>query len=80
MPPQPVVGTMELDASPLTWHVFTVAHAGDGNFHVVVQFDPTKEEQPREVVRWLYAERFTTLKVGVEPQGFSSIDFTTRTH
>lgn len=28
-----------------------IAHAGDGNFHVVVQFDPTKEEQPREVVR-----------------------------
>ena len=25
-----------------------VAHAGDGNFHVLILFDPTKEEQRRE--------------------------------
>lgn len=28
-----------------------IAHAGDGNFHVVVLFDPTKEEQRREAER-----------------------------
>ncbi|KAL3354130.1 hypothetical protein AABB24_018665 [Solanum stoloniferum] len=39
----------ELDASPLTCTV--IAHAGDGNFHVVVLFDPTKEEQRREAER-----------------------------
>ncbi|XP_060216567.1 D-lactate dehydrogenase [cytochrome], mitochondrial isoform X3 [Lycium barbarum] len=39
----------ELDASPLTCTV--IAHAGDGNFHTVVLFDPTKEEQRREAER-----------------------------
>lgn len=28
-----------------------IAHAGDGNFHTVVLFDPTKEEQRREAER-----------------------------
>ncbi|OIT20927.1 PREDICTED: D-lactate dehydrogenase [cytochrome], mitochondrial [Nicotiana attenuata] len=39
----------ELDASPLTCTV--IAHAGDGNFHTVVLFDPTKKEQRREAER-----------------------------
>lgn len=28
-----------------------IAHAGDGNFHVVILFDPAKEEQRREAER-----------------------------
>uniref|UniRef100_A0A1S4CQU7 D-lactate dehydrogenase [cytochrome], mitochondrial-like isoform X2 n=1 Tax=Nicotiana tabacum TaxID=4097 RepID=A0A1S4CQU7_TOBAC len=39
----------ELDASPLTCTV--IAHAGDGNFHTIVLFDPTKKEQRREAER-----------------------------
>lgn len=39
----------EIDASPLVCTV--VAHAGDGNFHSVVLFDPTKEEQRKEAER-----------------------------
>ncbi|KAF3619424.1 hypothetical protein FXO38_32944 [Capsicum annuum] len=39
----------ELDASPLTCTV--IAHAGDGNFHTVVLFDPTREEQRQEAER-----------------------------
>ncbi|GMN39628.1 hypothetical protein TIFTF001_008855 [Ficus carica] len=39
----------ELDASSLVCTV--IAHAGDGNFHTVVLFDPTKEEQRREAER-----------------------------
>ncbi|VFQ74135.1 unnamed protein product [Cuscuta campestris] len=39
----------ELDASPLVCTV--VAHAGDGNFHTVILFDPTKEDHRREAER-----------------------------
>ncbi|XP_058738936.1 D-lactate dehydrogenase [cytochrome], mitochondrial isoform X2 [Vicia villosa] len=39
----------ELDASPLVCTV--IAHAGDGNFHTVILFDPTKEEQRQEAER-----------------------------
>lgn len=39
----------ELDASPLVCTV--IAHAGDGNFHTVILFDPAKEEQRREAER-----------------------------
>ncbi|CAI9097523.1 OLC1v1033971C1 [Oldenlandia corymbosa var. corymbosa] len=39
----------ELDASPLVCTV--IAHAGDGNFHTIVLFDPNKEEQRREAER-----------------------------
>nr|XP_016493074.1 PREDICTED: D-lactate dehydrogenase [cytochrome], mitochondrial-like [Nicotiana tabacum] len=39
----------ELDASPLICTV--IAHAGDGNFHTIVLFDPTKKEQRREAER-----------------------------
>lgn len=28
-----------------------IAHAGDGNFHTVILFDPDKEEQRREAER-----------------------------
>lgn len=28
-----------------------IAHAGDGNFHTVILFDPTKEEQRQEAER-----------------------------
>ncbi|XP_028069822.1 D-lactate dehydrogenase [cytochrome], mitochondrial isoform X4 [Camellia sinensis] len=40
---------VELDASPLVCTV--VAHAGDGNFHTVILFDPNQEEQRREAER-----------------------------
>ncbi|KZV48985.1 FAD-linked oxidases family protein isoform 1 [Dorcoceras hygrometricum] len=39
----------ELDSSSLVCTV--IAHAGDGNFHTVVLFDPDKEEQQREAER-----------------------------
>eukprot|EP00268_Persea_americana_P048306 TRINITY_DN5095_c0_g1_i1.p1 TRINITY_DN5095_c0_g1~~TRINITY_DN5095_c0_g1_i1.p1 ORF type:complete len:290 (+),score=79.37 TRINITY_DN5095_c0_g1_i1:616-1485(+) len=39
----------ELDASPLVCTV--IAHAGDGNFHTVILFDPDREEQRREAAR-----------------------------
>ncbi|CAM0905413.1 unnamed protein product [Alopecurus aequalis] len=38
-----------LDASPLTCMV--IAHAGDGNFHTIILFDPSQEEQRREAER-----------------------------
>jgi D-lactate dehydrogenase (cytochrome) len=28
-----------------------IAHAGDGNFHTVILFDPTKEEERKEAER-----------------------------
>lgn len=28
-----------------------IAHAGDGNFHTVILFDPDREEQRREAAR-----------------------------
>ncbi|KAG6437182.1 hypothetical protein SASPL_102093 [Salvia splendens] len=39
----------QLDASPLVCTV--LAHAGDGNFHCVILFDPNKEEQRKEAER-----------------------------
>ncbi|KAK7244736.1 hypothetical protein RIF29_39562 [Crotalaria pallida] len=39
----------ELDASPLVCTV--IAHAGDGNFHTAILFDPTQEEQRQEAER-----------------------------
>ncbi|XP_030448831.1 D-lactate dehydrogenase [cytochrome], mitochondrial [Syzygium oleosum] len=39
----------ELDASQLTCTV--VAHAGDGNFHTVVLFDPSEDDQRQEAER-----------------------------
>ncbi|KAJ8458926.1 hypothetical protein OPV22_031852 [Ensete ventricosum] len=39
----------ELDASPLLCMV--IAHAGDGNFHTVIIFDPDQEEQCQEAER-----------------------------
>ncbi|XP_020092607.1 D-lactate dehydrogenase [cytochrome], mitochondrial-like [Ananas comosus] len=39
----------QLDASPLTCMV--IAHAGDGNFHTIILFDPSKEEQQQEAER-----------------------------
>ncbi|KAK7244735.1 hypothetical protein RIF29_39561 [Crotalaria pallida] len=39
----------ELDASPLVCTV--IAHAGDDNFHTIILFDPTQEEQRREAER-----------------------------
>ncbi|KQK20806.1 D-lactate dehydrogenase [cytochrome], mitochondrial [Brachypodium distachyon] len=38
-----------LDASPLTCMV--IAHAGDGNFHTIILFDPSQEDQRREAER-----------------------------
>ncbi|XP_042482112.1 D-lactate dehydrogenase [cytochrome], mitochondrial-like [Macadamia integrifolia] len=39
----------ELDASPLVCTV--VAHAGDGNFHTLILFDPNNEEHRQEAER-----------------------------
>ncbi|XP_019186190.1 PREDICTED: D-lactate dehydrogenase [cytochrome], mitochondrial [Ipomoea nil] len=39
----------ELDASPLVCTV--IAHAGDGNFHTVILFDPAQESQRKEAER-----------------------------
>ncbi|PWA80685.1 FAD-linked oxidases family protein [Artemisia annua] len=39
----------ELDASPLLCTV--IAHAGDGNFHTVMLFDPADEDQRKEAER-----------------------------
>ncbi|XP_065855541.1 uncharacterized protein [Euphorbia lathyris] len=39
----------ELDASPLLCTV--IAHAGDGNFHTVILFDPNQEDQRQEAER-----------------------------
>lgn len=39
----------ELDASPLMCPI--VSHAGDGNFHSLILFDPLNEEQAREAAR-----------------------------
>ncbi|KAJ4979802.1 hypothetical protein NE237_010582 [Protea cynaroides] len=39
----------ELDASPLVCTV--IAHAGDGNFHTLILFDPNQEEQRQEAER-----------------------------
>ncbi|KAK6944165.1 FAD-linked oxidase, C-terminal [Dillenia turbinata] len=39
----------ELDASELVCTV--VAHAGDGNFHTVILFDPSREDQQQEAER-----------------------------
>nr|GLL36496.1 D-lactate dehydrogenase [cytochrome], mitochondrial [Ipomoea trifida] len=39
----------ELDASPLVCTV--IAHAGDGNFHTVILFDPAQDSQRREAER-----------------------------
>ncbi|CAA6658466.1 unnamed protein product [Spirodela intermedia] len=43
------VSKKELDASPLVCAV--IAHAGDGNFHTVILFDPSKEDQRKEAER-----------------------------
>ncbi|KAJ8754570.1 hypothetical protein K2173_005731 [Erythroxylum novogranatense] len=40
---------VELDASPLVCTV--IAHAGDGNFHTVILFDPNQEEHRKEAER-----------------------------
>ncbi|KAF8096496.1 hypothetical protein N665_0307s0026 [Sinapis alba] len=45
----------ELDASPLLCAV--IAHAGDGNFHTCIMFDPSNDEQRKE------AERLNNLMV-----------------
>ncbi|KAL5545642.1 hypothetical protein UlMin_005329 [Ulmus minor] len=39
----------ELDASPLVCTI--IAHAGDGNFHTFILFDPSQEEHRREAER-----------------------------
>ncbi|XP_020086435.1 D-lactate dehydrogenase [cytochrome], mitochondrial-like [Ananas comosus] len=39
----------QLAASPLTCTI--IAHAGDGNFHTFILFDPNQEEQKREAER-----------------------------
>ncbi|RLM86417.1 hypothetical protein C2845_PM04G03090 [Panicum miliaceum] len=52
-----------LDASPLTCLV--IAHAGDGNFHTIILFDPSKEEQRKEAERlnhFMYLEK----ELGIE--------------
>ncbi|XP_066398613.1 D-lactate dehydrogenase [cytochrome], mitochondrial-like isoform X1 [Miscanthus floridulus] len=38
-----------LDASPLTCLV--IAHAGDGNFHTIILFDPSQDDQRKEAER-----------------------------
>jgi D-lactate dehydrogenase (cytochrome) len=39
----------DIDASPLPAPL--VAHAGDGNFHAFIMFDPAKKEQVKEAKR-----------------------------
>ncbi|KAJ7971367.1 D-lactate dehydrogenase [cytochrome], mitochondrial [Quillaja saponaria] len=39
----------ELDMSPLVCSV--IAHAGDGNFHTMIMFDPNREEHRKEALR-----------------------------
>ncbi|THU48059.1 hypothetical protein C4D60_Mb09t22240 [Musa balbisiana] len=55
----------ELDASSLLWYLLSpgcltccigalsmvIAHAGDGNFHTIIMFDPEQEEQRQEAER-----------------------------
>ncbi|KAM7524337.1 hypothetical protein LguiA_014239 [Lonicera macranthoides] len=43
------ISKQKLDASPLVCTV--IAHAGDGNFHTVILFDPRDEEQRKEAER-----------------------------
>ncbi|XP_078430833.1 FAD-linked oxidases family protein isoform X2 [Wolffia australiana] len=43
------ISKKELDASQLVCTV--IAHAGDGNFHTVILFDPSKEDQREEAER-----------------------------
>ena len=40
---------LELDASPL--HCPIIAHAGDGNFHVLIMFDPRRLDEKVEAQR-----------------------------
>ncbi|WOG98229.1 hypothetical protein DCAR_0417570 [Daucus carota subsp. sativus] len=51
----------ELDASPLMCMV--VAHAGDGNFHTLIMFDPSKEEQRKEAERLNHCMVHTALSM-----------------
>uniref|UniRef100_A0A0E0LHF9 D-lactate dehydrogenase (cytochrome) n=1 Tax=Oryza punctata TaxID=4537 RepID=A0A0E0LHF9_ORYPU len=57
------VSKEKLDASPLTCLV--IAHAGDGNFHTIILFDPSQEDQRREAERlnhFMYLEK----ELGIE--------------
>ncbi|XP_062002913.1 D-lactate dehydrogenase [cytochrome], mitochondrial isoform X2 [Rosa rugosa] len=53
----------ELDASELVCTV--IAHAGDGNFHTVILFDPNKEEHRREAERLNHFMVHTALSMEV---------------
>ncbi|GAB2272548.1 hypothetical protein Dimus_007371 [Dionaea muscipula] len=52
----------ELDASPLVCTV--IAHAGDGNFHTVILFDPNDEDHRREAERLNKFMVLTALSMG----------------
>ncbi|GAB2295768.1 hypothetical protein Dimus_029923 [Dionaea muscipula] len=52
----------ELDASPLICTV--LAHAGDGNFHTVILFDPTDEDHRQEADRLNKFMVLTALSIG----------------
>ncbi|KAF3442793.1 hypothetical protein FNV43_RR16710 [Rhamnella rubrinervis] len=51
----------ELDASQLVCTV--IAHAGDGNFHTVILFDPNKEEHRKEAERLNHLMVHTALEM-----------------
>ncbi|KAE9465695.1 hypothetical protein C3L33_02403, partial [Rhododendron williamsianum] len=58
----------ELDASPLVCAV--VAHAGDGNFHTVILFDPSQVEHRREAERLNHFMVHTALSMEVPREEF----------
>ncbi|CAN6196938.1 unnamed protein product [Urochloa humidicola] len=56
-----------LDASPLTCLV--IAHAGDGNFHTIILFDPSKEDEQKEAERLNHFMVHTALSMEVPREG-----------
>ena len=47
-----VWGSQRLDSHGCSkWNSTIIAHAGDGNFHTFILFDPSQEEQRREAER-----------------------------
>ncbi|KAL5708939.1 D-lactate dehydrogenase (cytochrome) [Ranunculus cassubicifolius] len=50
-----------IDASPLDCPV--IAHAGDGNFHALILFDPDQEDQLREAERLNHVMVYTALSM-----------------
>ncbi|GKV41823.1 hypothetical protein SLEP1_g49309 [Rubroshorea leprosula] len=49
----------EMDTSPVVCAI--IAHAGDGNFHTCILFDPSKEEERQEAERLNHFMVYTAL-------------------